>query len=219
MADTAGSHASFERSILEDNPAGDRRPSSSGNAAAVAAKQKPGALKSRSSSGRIKVDESAAASSMSPAELREELAAKAHRVTTLEQELRTAKDKQAELMRSGAKRLIQIAMLERQLESEQTRNQTMVEELVKQTQMMDRVLNFRDQECARDTTELLHENAELKQQLDVWKERAQTLQQERWGFVQKFRTAKAGGADAAGAAVEDSSSEEEEDEGERDDDW
>ena len=63
-------------------------------------------------------------------------------------------------MRSGAKRLIQIAMLERQLESEQTRNQTMVEELVKQTQMMDRVLNFRDQECARDTTELLHENAE-----------------------------------------------------------
>ena len=37
----------------------------------------------------------------------------------------------------------------------------MMEELVKQTKMMDLVINFRDHECARDINELTQENMEL----------------------------------------------------------
>ena len=132
-------------------------------------------------------------------EANEELAKRARTQTTLEVQLQESKEKSASLMRSNAKRLIQITTLEQQLDKEKERNKLMMEELVKQTKMMDLVINFRDQECAREVNEMLHENTELTEKLDLWKERAQMLQQERWGFVQKFRAAKGSGADGAAA--------------------
>jgi hypothetical protein len=108
-------------------------------------------------------------------------------VERLEQQLLEAKEKQAALVRSSAKRLVQIATLERELETERRKNQLMAEELMKQTQMMDRVLNFRDEECARDVNELTRDKMELAAQLEVWRDRARVLQQERWAFVRKFR--------------------------------
>ena len=65
----------------------------------------------------------------------------------------------------------------------------------------------------------------------MWKERAQTLQQERWGFVQKFRSAKAqagqrgaeatDGMDATSGDMEedDEEDEEEEDDDDNESDW
>ena len=37
--------------------------------------------------------------------------------------------------------------------------------------------------------DLIHENIELTSQVEKWKARAKTLQEERWGFVQKWRRA------------------------------
>ena len=144
----------------------------------------------------------------------------------LEQQMQEAKEKQTSLMRSGAKRLMHIAKLEKELEGERSKGKRMVDELVKQTKMMDLVINFRDQECARDVNELTHQNTELAEKLDLWKDRAQMLQQERWGFVQKFRAAQAqagvGGSaafDAMNAANVDDEPDDE-DEGSADaDDW
>ena len=62
------------------------------------------------------------------------------------------------MLRGSAKRLIQITTLERELEAERARGKRMMDELIKQTKMMDLVINFRDQECARDVNELTHEN-------------------------------------------------------------
>ena len=165
-------------------------------------------------------------------EANDELAKRAAAHAKMEQQLKEAQDKQADLVRSGAKRLVQIATLERQLEVERTRGKRMMDELVKQTKMMDLVLNFRDQECARDIGELTLENTELADKLDVWKERAQMLQQERWGFVQRFRSAKTEAAkspgggdgsspfDAMAAPVDpDASDSDEEGEGSDADDW
>jgi len=123
-------------------------------------------------------------------EAQDELTKRGRVQLVLEQQLQEAKAKQVDLMRSGAKRLLQIATLERELDAERGRGKRMMDELIKQTNMMDLVINFRDQECARDVNELTHENMELSEKLDVWRERAQMLQQERWGFVQKFRAAK-----------------------------
>lgn len=75
---------------------------------------------------------------------------------------------------------MQIATLERELEKERARGQSVMDELTKQTRMMDKVLDFRDAECSRETTDLIHENAELSKKLETWKERAQTLQRERY---------------------------------------
>lgn len=161
-------------------------------------------------------------------EANEELANRAHSQAALEQQLQEARERSESLMRSGAKRLVQIATLEQQLEDERGRSKRLTDELVKQTKMMDLVINFRDQECAREVNELTHDNTELAEKLDVWKERAQMLQQERWGFVQKFRAAKAqagegGNAEALdGASAEfddDDDDDDEPAEGGSDDDW
>ena len=104
------------------------------------------------------------------------------------------------------------------------------EELSKHSHMMDAVMNFRDKEGANDMNELLHENADLSEKLERWKERAQTLQQERWGFVQKWRQAKleakeAGAQYSEGCVDDEDGSEEEEGGGDpdgaagSDDDW
>ena len=119
-----------------------------------------------------------------------------------------------------------ISLAEQELEGERAKGKRMVDELVKQTKMMDLVINFRDQECARDVNELTHENTELSEKLEIWKERAQMLQQERWGFVQKFRAARAqaaggsgGGAfDAIGLGADESDSDEEGNDDESDED-
>ena len=111
-------------------------------------------------------------------------------MTRLEQELASADDKHKELYRINAKRLIQIAALESQLAKEQEKNKELTVELEKQHSMMDLVISFRDKESAREFNELTHANVELAAKLDVWKERARRLQQERFGFVQKFRAAK-----------------------------
>ena len=148
-------------------------------------------------------------------------------ISTWDKKTQEAKEKQTSLMRSGAKRLMHIAKLEKELEAERSKGKHMVDELVKQTKMMDLVINFRDQECARDVNELTHQNTELAEKLDLWKDRAQMLQQERWGFVQKFRAAKAqagvGGSaafDSMSAANVDDEPDDDEDEGSADDeDW
>ena len=120
----------------------------------------------------------------------EELARKTKRIDALEAEVAVAHDKQAEVTRSSAKRLVQIAALEDALEREKAKSAAATEELEKQRGMMELVMNFRDQECARDVNELMHENMELKAKMETWRERAQTLQQERWKFVRKFQAAK-----------------------------
>ena len=110
--------------------------------------------------------------------------------STLQQELKSSKSKTSEMHRSLAKRLMHIAMLERTIEEQKRKEQTLTNELVKHTQMLDQVMNFRDKESAREFNELLQENAELTEKCERWKERAKELQQERWGFVQKFRSAQ-----------------------------
>jgi hypothetical protein len=94
-------------------------------------------------------------------EAQDELTKRGRVQLVLEQQLQEAKAKQVDLMRSGAKRLLQIATLERELDAERGRGKRMMDELIKQTNMMDLVINFRDQECARDVNELTHENMEL----------------------------------------------------------
>ena len=43
---------------------------------------------------------------------------------------------------------------------------------------------------------------ELQKKVDTWRERAKTLQQERWGFVQKWRTENLVASHAAAVAEE-----------------
>ena len=139
-------------------------------------------------------------------------------ISLLQQKLLESTTKQEDLFRLGAKRMIQIALLEDQLEKERTKTKEMAEQLEKQSQMMDLVINFRDQECARDVNELTHENLTLAGQVEVWKERAQGLQQERWGFVQKFRAAKSQAASGGGTGGFDKMGEHDDDDDDDDDD-
>ena len=94
--------------------------------------------------------------------------------STLQQELKSSKSKTSEMHRSLAKRLMHIAMLERTIEEQKRKEQTLTNELVKHTQMLDQVMNFRDKESAREFNELLQENAELTEKCERWKERAKT---------------------------------------------
>ena len=55
----------------------------------------------------------------------------------------------------------------------------------------------RDKESAKDYHELIHENVELGERCERWKERAEMLQQERWGFVAKWREGKMAGLSLA----------------------
>lgn len=148
---------------------------------------------------------------------------------TLDQQLVDAREKAAQQTRLSAKRLIQIAAVERQLEAEREKNEALVNEVVKQTQMMDRVLSFRDQETARDMAQLTNTNIKLRDKLEVWHERAEELQQERWTFVARFRKGDVPGGGGGGAQQpggggggEDEDSDDDEDGGdqaEEDDDW
>lgn len=130
----------------------------------------------------------------------------------------------------------QVNELETTIDTMGARETELEEELAKHSSMMDQVMNFRDKESAHDIHELQHENADLTAQLERWKERAQSLQQERWTFVQKFRAAKAEGdsrtqtANRPNKAAGSASDEEDEDErgsepsdggglGEDDEDW
>jgi len=214
------------------------RPVSPGAASAAAAR-KPSRAAVKPKKGRVVIQDDSGADSADAAalgaqrqvadlqqqlrEANEEVAKRARAQLVLEQQLKESTEKHAALMRSGAKRLLQIAALERERDSERSRGKRMMDELVKQTQMMDLVINFRDQECARDVNELTQENMELSDKLDVWRERAEMLQSERWGFVQKVRGAKANGsgadagtADAVGAGAVDE--DDESDGGDEDDD-
>lgn len=94
-------------------------------------------------------------------EANDEMAKRDRAQAKLEQQLQEANSKASDLMRTGARRLLQIATLERELDAERTKGKRMLDELVKQTKMMDLVINFRDQECARDVNELTHDNLEL----------------------------------------------------------
>lgn len=110
-----------------------------------------------------------------------------------------ARDQHAAAMNSHAKQVLQIAALEHELEKEQQHSKELQSELSHQNKMLEQVLSFRDSESASDLNGLLHENAELADQRDRWQERAEMLQQERWGFVKKWKDAKdgrAGGPDA-----------------------
>jgi hypothetical protein len=160
----------------------------------------------------------------------EQLDEKEQEISILESAVSSCKEKHKELHVIGAKRLIQVAGLEVLLEAEREKNKELAAQLDKQQQMMDMVISFRDQECARDVTELTHENMELAEKLETWRQRAQALQKERWGFVQKFRAAKNqafSGDGNAGfdsiAKVESESEDEEEDPDDSrkdsDDDW
>ena len=120
-------------------------------------------------------------------ETKAELERKVHDLGNFDQQLGAAREQAANHTRLSAKRLIQIAAVEAELEKERARSTELSAELVKQTKMMDLVLNFRDQESGRDVAELTNQNIELRDQLEVWRERAQTLQEERWSFVARFR--------------------------------
>ena len=45
-----------------------------------------------------------------------------------------------------------------------------------------------DRESAQQIQDLVYENLELQEKVEKWRLRARTLQEERWGFVQKWRT-------------------------------
>lgn len=188
----------FRKNLLLSMADTDSRPGSG------ASKGKRPSTTEKKSKKSVAVDDGAAAAASSlpipsskqqPAptnlyEALERLDEKEKDVTRLEQELASADDKHKELYRINAKRLIQIAALESQLAKEQEKNKELTVELEKQHSMMDLVISFRDKESAREFNELTHANVELAAKLDVWKERARRLQQERFGFVQKFRAAK-----------------------------
>ena len=146
-------------------------------------------------------------------------------IARLHEELRSVRDKNAETFRSSARRMAQIALLERSIENGKRREAQLEHELERHGSMMDQVLNYRDKESAGELAELRHENAELSAKMERWKERAQQLQQERWSFVQKWKVARGRGAGAEDAAVEEEE-DDDEDEGEAgsdridsDDDW
>ena len=193
--------------------AGDDRPVSPAASAKGAAKPKPlaKAASGKGKKGKVTIqdEEGIAGPSQIINELQQQLKeandearTRAKAQSVLEEQLREAKEKHAQQVRIGAKRLIQITALDKELETERLRTKRMMDELVKQTKMMDLVLNFRDQECAREVSELTHDNNELNQKLDLWRDRANTLQQERWGFVQKFRAAKKEAGEGNTAALD-----------------
>lgn len=181
------------------------RPTSPGSSATRA----PKPSKSSKRTHKVKIHESAAESEAEAAnklltrrvgeleqllqQQQQQLAAQAESSTELQQQLAVAKDKHSALLRKNAKRLVQIATQQREIEGERNRNRLMVEEMVKQTKMLDLVMSFRDKESAKDYHEVLHENVELRERADRWKDRAELLQQERWGFVQKWREGKMAG--------------------------
>lgn len=211
------------------------RPVSPGSAASKSAAAKKGAALKRGQNSRKVVIEAPGAEDTGDAavaralqqqlselqqqlrDAQEDIAKRDRTVSSLEQQLEESGKKHAVQLRANAKRLIQISTLDRALEAERARSKLMVDELVKQTRMMDLVITFRDRESARDVNELLQENMELSTKVDTWKERAQTLQQERWGFVQKFRAARGDSDGALPDAVAHAGSDDEEDEEGRDD--
>jgi hypothetical protein len=116
--------------------------------------------------------------------------------------------------------------LKQRLEEQKVKEQGLVNQLVKHTQMLDQVMNFRDKESSREYHELLHENADLSAKCERWRERAQMLQQERWSFVKKWQDAKAEAEEARdrdGGSVLHSDDKADEEDSERpldsDDDW
>jgi len=120
----------------------------------------------------------------------QKLAERDRELKELKEETAGSVEKIADANRSSARRLAQIRVLETTLETQKRREQTLENELVKHTKMMDSVMNYRDKECMKEYNEMLHDNAELAEKCARWKERAQMLQQERWGFVQRWRKEK-----------------------------
>ena len=88
----------------------------------------------------------------------DELAARDRTVQLLRAEAEISREKVADALRSSARRLVQIKVLETTLEEQKRKEALLEDELYKQTRMMESVMNYRDKELSREYNELLHKS-------------------------------------------------------------
>jgi hypothetical protein len=149
------------------------------------------------------------------------------KLALLEQDLLDAHEARRQLMMSNATRLMRITRLETELQKQRDLQRETQAELEEKGRMLQLVLTYRDKQLTREMAELLHENSELTDAAERWKERATSLAHERRGHVQRWRAeqlrasqAGAAGQDKAGATDSEEGEEggegEEGEEGEQD---